>query len=224
MNKKLIYKLGAVLLALTISCSALSGCGKDKNAESAETSSSEGDTTVSKFSGEKSPSDSGGNTAASASPKNSSADKNGSYDTGSGGSDSDETNISVSALNDARSFFEAGMYDDAEEMLRSVDPELLDDDQLDLYNLLSDSLSNRNGAENKTKSEFTPEEAVKLVEDAYGVSLGTDTDGLAPQTDANGSQYYRMEVRIESENRKLIVDVHSDGTISEVSEEPIAYG
>ncbi len=230
MKKELLFKLAAVLTALMLSCSALSGCGKDKETVPAETSD-EGDTTVSKFDAEnkeEKPSTADPKTVAATPAKaGGSVSNSGSVSGSAGGSGSNVSSaeaVSRSALSDARSFFEAGMYDDAEEMLRSVDPEYLTDEQLDTYYMISDSLSNRAGAQSESQKEFTAEEAISAAEQRYGVSIDGDPSGLTPQTDSSGRQYYTMQVAIQSENRRVTINVYSDGEIEEVSEEPLAYG
>lgn len=232
MKKELLFKIMAVLTALMLSCSALSGCGKDKETAPAETSD-EGNTTVSKFDADEkeekpatatpkttdaTPANAGGSVSNSGSGS-------GSGNAGGSGSNvSSAEAVSRSALSDARSFFEAGMYDDAEEMLRSVNPDYLTDEQLDTYYLISDSLSNRVGAQNNAQKEFTAEEAVSAAEQRYGVSIDGDPSGLTPQTDSSGREYYTMQVAIQSENRRVTINVYSDGEIEETSEEPLAYG
>ncbi len=232
MKKELLFKLAAVLTALMLSCSALSGCGKDKETAPAETSD-EGDTTVSKFDAgekDKKPATAAPKTTAAVPAKAGDAASKSGSGSGSGNSGGSGANVSSaeavsrSALSDARSFFEAGMYDDAEEMLRSVNPDYLTDEQLDTYYLISDSLSNRAGAQNESKKEFTAEEAISAAEQKYGVSIDGDPSGLTPQTDSNGRQYYTMQVAIQSENRRVTINVYSDGEIEETSEEPLAYG
>ena len=212
MKRNLIYRAGAVLIALTLCGSALTGCGKDDKKDSAptpaataaSTAESSGKTTVSKF-GED-------GTEASPTPGASSS-----------ANTTTTSNISASALSEARSFFEAGMYDDAQEMLESVDTNELTEDQLKIYRQISDTLSIRSGLMNK-KDEFTPEEAIGIVEEAYDVTLDDNTDGLAPQTDANGMQYYTMQVQLDDENQIITINVYSDGVIEELSVQPIAYG
>lgn len=230
MKRELLFKLAAVLTALMLSCSALSGCGKDKETAPAETSD-EGNTTVSKFDAdenEKKPATAAPKTTPAtkegdAVSKSGSGSENGNAG-GSGANISSDEAVSRSALSDARSFFEAGMYDDAEEMLRSVNPDYLTDEQLDTYYLISDSLSNRAGAQNNAPKEFTAEEAISAAERKYGVSIDGDPSGLTPQTDSNGRQYYTMQVAIQSENRRVTINVYSDGEIEEISDEPLAYG
>ncbi len=228
MKKELVFKFAAVLTALMLSCSALSGCGKDKGTAPSETSD-EGDTTVSKFDADEK--DKNRETAApktsAATPAKAGGAASGSVRGNAGGSGTNASSaeaVSRSALSDARSFFEAGMYDDAEEMLGSVNPDYLTDEELDTYYLISDSLSNRAGAQNDAPKEFTAEEAIRAAEQRYGVSIDGDPSGLTPQTDSSGRQYYAMQVAIQSENRRVTIHVYSDGVIDEISEEPLAYG
>lgn len=213
MKRNFIYKAGVVLVALALCGSALTGCGKDDklissaapSATSSSTEKSADKTTVSKFGsdGEESP-----ETPEASSSANSSAVTS--------------SNISASALSEARSFFEAGMYDDAQEMLASVDTNELTEDQLKIYRQISDTLSIRSGLMNK--NEFSPEDAIKIVEEAYDITLDDNTDGLAPQTDSNGIQYYTMQVQLDDENQIITINVYSDGVIEELSSQPIAYG
>ncbi len=217
MKNKLLYKAGAVIISLGLCAASLSACGgKDKAAEPTPAADeNKGDTTVSKFDdGRSEPSASAENSA----PPARSAAPNGATET-SAASDKD-----ASALAEARSFFEAGMYDDAREMLESVDRSKLTPEQTKIYDLISESLKNRGGLSDGDPDSFTAEEAINIAEYTYGVTLDGDPSELNPQTDANGMTYYTMQIRLESENLILTVNVYSDGSVDVLSSEPIAYG
>ncbi len=217
MKNKLFYKAGAVMISLGLLAAALSGCGgdKDKNAEPTPAASeSKGDTAVSKFDAD--------NPTASAAQRTDSAPSAAPNSVAQSAADAADKDLS--ALAEARSFFEAGMYDDAREMLESVDKSKLSEEQAKIYDLILESLKNRSSLSDQNSGEFTAEEAVKIAEYAYGVELGGDTSGLAPQTDSNGMTYYTMQIQLDSENKRLTINVYSDGSIDIVNSEPIAYG
>ena len=215
MKNKLLYKAGAVIISLSLCAAALSGCGGDKDAEpTAAAPESKGSTAVSKF-------DAGEPTASSA-PRTGSAPS--AAPGGAAQSAANASDKNASALAEARSFFEAGMYDDALEMLDSVDRSKLGEEQAKVYDLILESLKNRSGLSDGNNDEFTAEEAIKIAEYTYDVTLDGDPSGLAPQTDENGMTYYTMQIQLDSENKRLTINVYSDGSIDVVNSEPIAYG
>lgn len=226
MKKRFIFKVGALLTALLLSVSVFAACGKDKDSAESDTApaaSAEegGETTVSRFNAEKS-------TAAPSqpsAPKQSANPGNSGSAGGSGNANVSNTETEQSQngmiLSDAESFFSAGMYGDAREMLASVDTGSLSDEEIVRYIDLKQKLDNANTSEN---SDFTPQEAIKIAEDMYGVELSDNTDGLALQTDSTGEQYYQLQIRLESENRIVTVNVYKSGLLAEVSSEVISYG
>ncbi len=229
MNRKRLYKIGAIFVSLILCLTALCACGDKDEPQNNEIQTKmpeeKGDTTVSKFDADENGKAADGFTVPTSTPTpvaDSAAGLSAGSDSNSNTSEAEK--ISKSALSDARSFFEAGMYEDAEEMLASVDPSLLTEEERSTYALISDSLSNRSGAQGGGEREFSAEDAIAAAEDRYGVTIDGDPAGLTPQTDQSGRQYYTMQVRIESENRILTINVYSDGIIDELKEEPIAYG
>lgn len=224
MNKKFMA-IGAVVL----SCSLLFACGKGddrKKAESAESSISEkagdtskGDTKTSSFnpSGSKK-SDS---TATGEPNQNSSSSSQSSFTGASSNSNIPESAVQ-SELDDAASFADSGMIDDAREMLGYIDRDSLSDEQKSQYDRVVDIL---NGEDNNNDTEsFTPQDALDIIEREYGVSFEGDTSGIRSQTDVNGREYYRLQIEIQSENVRKTVDVYKNGDITEISSEPLAFG
>ncbi len=226
MKKGLIFKTGALLTALLMSVSVFASCGRDRNSAepSAEASSSAkegGETTVSHFNAENA--DAAHSPSAHTQPP--APENPGSADsaksTQSSPDEKTEQSKNGMILSDAESFFGAGMYDDAREMLASVDTGSLSDAEIVRYIDLKQKLDK---ADTSESSDFTPQEAIKIVEDMYGVDLGDNTDGLALQTDSAGEQYYQIQVRLDNENRIVTVNIYKNGLVSEISNEVISYG
>ena len=226
-NKKLL-KAGLVTAAVVLSCSVLFGCGNDKPKDSKPESSAsakheaEGETTTSKFSGDK-------RVQTTQRPYSSSSP--GSADSGTNnktGSSSVSNNSvpsqSQSELDDAESFLNSGMYTDAREMLDSIDKSGLSDSQLTQYESIESRLENHENSGGSSSSGYTPQEAVKIVEDHYGITINYDTNGLQLQTNSGGTEYYQLQIELKNENLRKIVNVYKNGEIEEISSEPLAYG
>ena len=201
--KRAALCLGAFILA----CSMVTGCGKSKDEkrteEQAAATASAGETTTSKF---------GGDNETSATPKVVQTPRPTAGNSGSAASAMPDK--VQSELDDARSFMGAGMYDDAREMLGSVDVEALTDEQLAEYDEIQESLD----------AGFTPEDAVRIAEEAYGITIDGDLSGLTLQTNSGGAEFYQMQVRIDRENAKKTINIYKNGDIEELSTEPIAFG
>ena len=157
--KRAALCLGAFILA----CSMVTGCGKSKDEkrteEQAAATASAGETTTSKF---------GGDNETSATPKVVQTPRPTAGNSGSAASAMPDK--VQSELDDARSFMGAGMYDDAREMLGSVDVEALTDEQLAEYDEIQESLAEEPAAD----AGFTTEDAVRIAEEAYGISIDGD--------------------------------------------------
>ena len=126
---------------------------------------------------------------------------------------------------EARSFLDAGMYDDAEEMLSYVNTDELGAEDMEEYNAIRaelDSAAANSGSD--AADELTAEEAISIVENYYGVQINGDPGGLTAQSDGAGSSYYELSVEVPNENARIIVRVHMDGSVTEVSRQPIAVG
>lgn len=202
MKNKLIFKAGAVLISVFLCCTALFGCGKaDSDTDTALTTpaadeQSEGQTTASKFSAD------------------TEAETNEEY----AESASFVPDAVQSELNEAEAFYDAGMYGDADEMLNSIDKSALSEEQLEEYDEL-ESMIAQGSAE--TESGFSAEDAVKIAEEAYGITIDGDFSQLHSQYDENGNEFYQMQVI--TDNLIKIIKIYKDGSIEEVSSEP-TYG
>lgn len=202
MNKKLTA-IGAVML----SCSLLFGCGKSGGKQrnvTADGSESEGTTTTSTFSGS-SNSSSAGN----------------SEESKFNGKKAMPASKSESELNDAESFLKAEMIDDAREMLGYVDRDSLNDEQKVQYDQIWEKL---NDASNEDEESFTPQQAIEIVESAYGITFRGEMNGMRSQTDSDGKEYYRLQIEVPSQNARKTVDVYQDRRIIEISSEVLAFG
>lgn len=201
MNKKLTA-IGAVVL----SCSLLFGCGRgsDKHRDvPADSSESEGSTTTSSFGG-------GSNSSSSGNSEESKFN----------GKKSMPSSTVDSELSEAESFLEADMIDDAREMLGYVDRDSLTDEQKEQYDQISEKLE-----EASTEEEpFTPQQAVEIVEQAYGINFRGEMSGIHSQTDSDGKEYYRLQIEVPSQNARKTVDVYQDRRIIEISSEVLAFG
>lgn len=131
---------------------------------------------------------------------------------------------SQSELDDAESFLNSGMYTDAREMLDSIDKSGLSDSQLTQYESIESRLENHENSGGSSSSGYTPQEAVKIVEDHYGITINYDTNGLQLQTNSGGTEYYQLQIELKNENLRKIVNVYKNGEIEEISSEPLAYG
>jgi len=131
---------------------------------------------------------------------------------------------SQSELDDAESFLNSGMYTDAREMLNSIDKSGLSDSQLTQYESIESRLENHENSGGSSSSGYTPQEAVKIVEDHYGITINYDTNGLQLQTNSGGTEYYQLQIELKNENLRKIVNVYKNGEIEEISSEPLAYG
>ena len=233
-NKKLL-KAGLVTAAVVLSCSMLFGCGNDKPKDSKPESSAsakheaEGETPTSKFSGDKKSASPEKRVQTTQRPYSSSSP--GSADSGTNnktGSSSVSNNSvpsqSQSELDDAESFLNSGMYTDAREMLNSIDKSGLSDSQLTQYESIESRLENHENSGGSSSSGYTPQEAVKIVEDHYGITINYDTNGLQLQTNSGGTEYYQLQIELKNENLRKIVNVYKNGEIEEISSEPLAYG
>ena len=140
-------------------------------------------------------------------------------------SETDNNMEAASTLSEARSFLDAGMYDDAEEMLSYVNTDELGAEDMEEYNAIRaelDSAAANSGSD--AADELTAEEAISIVENYYGVQINGDPGGLTAQSDGAGSSYYELSVEVPNENARIIVRVHMDGSVTEVSRQPIAVG
>lgn len=158
----------------------------------------------------------------SAAPKNSESET----ESGSAAVNSENNNMeAASTLSEARSFLDAGMYDDAEEMLSYVNTDELGAEDMEEYNAIRaelDSAAANSGSD--AADELTAEEAISIVENNYGVQINGDPGGLTAQSGEDGSSYYELSVEVPNENARIIVRVHMDGSVTEVSRQPIAVG
>ena len=158
----------------------------------------------------------------SAAPKNSESET----ESGAAAVNSENNNMeAASTLSEARSFLDAGMYDDAEEMLSYVNTDELGAEDMEEYNAIRaefDSAAANSGSD--AADELTAEEAISIVENYYGVQINGDPGGLTAQSDGAGSSYYELSVEVPNENARIIVRVHMDGSVTEVSRQPIAVG
>lgn len=148
-------------------------------------------------------------------------------ETGSGAAavNSENSMEAASTLSEARSFLDAGMYDDAEEMLSYVNTDELGAEEMDEYNAIRAELdSAAANAGSDAADELTAEEAISIVENNYGVQINGDPGGLTAQSGEDGSSYYELSVEVPNENARIIVRVHMDGSVTEVSRQPIAVG
>lgn len=116
------------------------------------------------------------------------------------------------------------MYTDAREMLDSIDKSGLSDSQLTQYESIESRLENHENSGGSSSSGYTPQEAVKIVEDHYGITINYDTNGLQLQTNSGGTEYYQLQIELKNENLRKIVNVYKNGEIEEISSEPLAYG
>lgn len=235
MEKKKLIKAGLVAAAVVLSSSILFGCGNDKAKDSKPESSAsakqeaEGETTTSKFSGDKKSGSSEKGSQTTQRPYSSSSPGNvNSGDDNKNGSSSVSNNTvpsqAQSELDDAESFLNSGMYTDAREMLNSIDKSRLSDSQLTQYESIESRLDNHENSGNSSSSGYTPQEAVKIVEDHYGITINYDTNGLQLQTNSGGTEYYQLQVELKNENLRKIVNVYKNGEVEEISSEPLAYG
>lgn len=139
--------------------------------------------------------------------------------------DAENSMEAASTLSEARSFLDAGMYDDAEEMLSYVNTDELSAEEMDEYNAIRAELdSAAANAGSDAADELTAEEAISIVENNYGVQINGDPGGLTAQSGEDGSSYYELSVEVPNENARIIVRVHMDGSVTEVSRQPIAVG
>lgn len=238
-NKKLL-KAGLVAAAIVLSCSMLFGCGKDKPDDSRSKSSdsakqeTEGETKTSKFGGDKKSGASENKVQTTQRPYsgssvggvNSEADNSASKNKTGGSSVSNNTvpSQSQSELDDAESFLNSGMYTDAREMLDSIDKSGLGESQLAQYESIKSRLESHENSGSSSSSGYTPQEAVKIVEEHYGITINYDTSGLQIQTNSGGTEYYQLQVELKNENLRKIVNVYKNGEVEELSSEPLAYG
>lgn len=202
MNKK---NIAAVCMAV-LCTGMLFGCGSDKVDVPDATSGiqeTEGSTTSSKFSGKK---------ANKETPEKTDS-------TVAENTDKDEKIVS-SELDEAQSFLDADMVDDAKEMLGYIDRDSLSEKQKEQY----DEMLDRLGDENEDVDEFTPESVVSMVESVYGITINGDMSGMHSQIDDNGEEYYRIQIEVPSMNQRKIIDVYKDNKIIEVSSEPLVFG
>lgn len=214
-------RIAAILCAALLMCTAFTSCGKNNDekptaqqSETIDKAESEGETTTSSFNGKK-------NTKSNA--QSSPAANNSSSSNGSGSSNQSNSMPSStvqSELDEAISFAQSGMTDDAREMLGYINRDELTDEQKDQY----DEAQAMIAVSDHESAVFTANDAIRLVEEKYGVALQGASDGLQAETDANGEVYYRMQIEVPAENAKKIIEVFSSGTINEISSEPLAFG
>ncbi len=222
MNKK-FTAIGAVVL----SCSLLFACGKDSGkrdisdnisvADSENTDDNSKDNTkTSAFNptGKKANSTDAEKTATNKSNTNGFTDG------------SEHNNVMPSStvqaeLDDAESFAVSEMIDDAREMLSYIDTDSLDDEQRKQYDRISLMLDEE---QDGNQNSFTPQEAIDIIRDSYGVSPQGDTSGIRSEFDSDGREYYRMQIEIPSENARKTFNVYKNGEITEISSEPLAFG
>jgi len=205
--KNILKRGAAVTCAAMLICGVFSACGGKEDAKlPAETqATSEGETTTSTFSGEKkAKSTPSASAAANANKSNNKI----------------PSSTEQAELDDALSFAQSGMIDDAREMLGYIDRDSLSDEQKEQYDEIQAMLSVRESSE----SEFTADAAIKLVEEKYGIELNGATDGLRAEIAADGRMFYRMQIEVPSENAKKTIEVYENGEITELSQEPLAFG
>lgn len=243
MNKKLFIKIGNATIITLLSCSLLFGCGKkDKNlGESDPTSSAQtgdqkdenrGKSATSKFGGDKKDSnivsptpkenaDSGANNSSSNSANNytSSANNN-----STGGNSNNIPSMIESDLSEAKSLANAALWNDAQEILNDIDKNSLNAEQLTEYELIQEKIDNKKVSGEDDEPNYTPEEAKRIAEEYYGTTINLDTSGQKPQINSGGTEYYRMQVDLKSENLKKTINVYQNGEIEEILSEPLAYG
>lgn len=200
MKNNFIFKAGAVLISVSLCCAMLFGCGKADNdtdtalVTPAAAEQSDGQTTSSKFSAD-------------------TEDEEEYTESGSFVPD-----VVQSELSDAEAFYDAGMYSDADEMLNSIDKSALSDEQLAEYEELEGMIAQ---SPTETESSFSAEDAVRIAEEAYGITIDGDFSQLHSQYDLNGDEFYQIQVI--TDNRIKIIKIYKDGFIEEVSSEP-TYG
>lgn len=197
-----LKRLSAAACAALLVCSTLTACGGDKAPDAASTAEkNQGETTTSTFSGGKS------------------ADKNTSPKPAA--SPSGKTSVSTvqSELDEALSFVQSGMIADAREMLGYIDRDSLNDAQAAQYDEIQAMLS----VSESLNSEFTADDAIKFVEEKYGIELPS-ADGLQSETDENGRVFYHMQIELPSQNERKTINVYRDGEIIELSTEAYAFG
>lgn len=207
--KNILKRGAAVMCAAMMICGVFSACGGKESEElPAETqAASEGETTTSTFGGEKKAKSTPSASAAANANKNT-------------GNNKIPSSTEQAELDDALSFAQSGMIDDAREMLGYIDRDSLSDEQKEQYDEIQAMLSVRESSE----SEFTADAAIKLVEEKYGIELNGATDGLRAETAADGRMFYRMQIEVPSENAKKTIEVYENGEITELSQEPLAFG
>lgn len=197
-----LKRLSIAVCAALLVCSALTACGNDKASDAVSTAANDqGETTTSTFSGNKS-----ADKKSSPKPTASSAER-----------------IPVSAvqseLDEAMSFVQSGMIADAREMLGYIDRDSLNDEQAAQYDEIQAMLSVSEGL----NTEFTADDAIKFVEEKYGIELPS-ADGLQSETDENGRVFYHMQIELPNQNAVKTINVYRDGEIVEVSTEAYAFG
>lgn len=208
LNKK---RTALTIGALILSCTMLFGCGREKKEEQATHEAEASSVETSSFDAQ--------------TPKSTDAetpDKTPEASAQSVSSESIPSRVD-SELADAESFVSAGMYDDAREMLSSVNRDELSGEQLEQYQKIETEIYNASQSAAAADS-FTPEMAVRIVEDAYGIQIDGDLSGLMPEKTSSGAEFYRMQIQVDSQNAKKTVNVYQNGDIEEISSEPIAFG
>ena len=131
-------------------------------------------------------------------------------------------------LAEAESLLNANLYEDADEMLAGIEEATLTADQQRRANELRSRADEARAAAEKADSEhpenreFTAEEALKILNQKYGIE--GDAAGLSPQYDADGDKYYEITAQIDSENAILTLQIYKDGYIREVSRTPLGVG
>ena len=126
-------------------------------------------------------------------------------------------------VEEALSFANSGMIDDAKEMLSGINPDKLSQEDLNKYGEVLIKIAEE-GQKELNKTSFKAEDAVKMVEERYNISLGNDFSGLNPESEGDGRVFYKMEIELKDSNERKIIKVYENGQIDEISSRPISVG
>lgn len=214
--KKRYIPLAALLIAVS-----LAGCGKQEPAAVGKTNDYMNDQEQRQLQSELEKKDKDG--GESSPIPTSAATKEPEAKAASAGTDAHKQSgqAAQSALDEAKSMMDAGMVEDAKEMLGDVDESSLTTAQKEELEQISQKI-NENTESGGADEAFTAEEACRIINEKYGIQ--GDPGGMVSQVDQSGKKYYPLKFQYQKENVLIEVHIYSDGTVQEISREPIAVG